>query len=133
MGDQQHPAPAAGFPSEVTAANWQFAPYNRWGFSNCRKLLPTARIARSGSARLLPRELRDLSAVPVTVPGSSGPRTLAQVLEDNAVDGFLVLHRGRVLFERYPAQLAADQTHIVMSVSKSILGSLIGILVESGV
>ena len=39
--------PAAGYPAEVTAANWQFPPYNRWGFCNCRRLLPTARVARS--------------------------------------------------------------------------------------
>jgi CubicO group peptidase (beta-lactamase class C family) len=123
----------AGFSSEVSAANWQFAPYNRWGFSNCRRLLPTARIARSASgASVFRQEPWDLGELLVTVPGSSAQVTLGKVLEDNFVDGFLVLHRGRLRFERYPAQLAASQTHIVMSVSKSILSSLIGILVESG-
>jgi CubicO group peptidase (beta-lactamase class C family) len=52
---------------------------------------------------------------------------------DGSTDGFLALHRGRIVFERYFAGLNPDQTHIVMSVSKSILSALIGVLIERGV
>jgi hypothetical protein len=51
MATDVRATPAAGYPAEVTAANWQFPPYNRWGFCNCRRLLPTARVARSTAPR----------------------------------------------------------------------------------
>jgi CubicO group peptidase (beta-lactamase class C family) len=123
----------AGFPGTVTAANWQFPPFSRWGFSNARRLLPTARVARSVGARyVFARQPCDLSEIAVLVSEGES-KTLTRLLEHNYLDGFLVLHRGRLVYERYFGELVADQTHIVMSVSKSVLSALIGILVERGV
>jgi CubicO group peptidase (beta-lactamase class C family) len=125
--------PAAGFPSSVTAANWQFPPFNRWGFCNTRRLLPTARVAAGAAAPyMFARQPHDLEALAVAVPGGER-KTLSQVLDDALSDGFAVLHRGQLVYERYLGELRADQTHIVMSVSKSILSALIGILVDRGV
>ena len=123
----------AGFPVPVTAANWQFPPFNRWGFCNARRLLPTARVRR---ARGVPYRFEcrpcDLSDVTVSLSGGQS-KALQQMLEECFMDGFLVLHRGRLVYERYSGELRADQTHIVMSVSKSVLSTLIGNLVERGV
>jgi CubicO group peptidase (beta-lactamase class C family) len=130
---KQTPPARAGYPAAVTAANWQFPPYNRWGFCNCRRLLPTARVARSSAPHGFSRQPLALETIRVSVPASAEPRSLLEVLEEHCIDGFLVLHRGRVVYERYFAELDAGQTHIVMSVSKSILSALIGILVERGV
>jgi len=124
------PAPA---PARVTAANWQFAPHSRWGFCNVRRVLPTARVGRgAGPAHRFAEQRSDLSALPVPLPGGAR-QALAQVLDDSCTDGFLVLHRGRIVYERYSGELRPDQTHIIMSVSKSLIGSLIGILAERGV
>jgi CubicO group peptidase (beta-lactamase class C family) len=123
----------AGYAAEVTAANWQFPPYNRWGFCNCRRLLPTARVARSSTPHVFSRQPLALDAVTVSVPGSPERRNLPEVLAEHCIDGFLVLHRGRVAYERYFSELDAGQTHIVMSVSKSVLSALIGVLVDRGV
>ncbi len=123
---------AAGHAFNVTAANWQFPPFNRWGFSNCRRLLPTARVARSSTApHQFIRQPQDLSELTVSAPG--GERCIEDILLEGSTDGFLVLHHGRIIFERYFAALNSDQTHIVMSVSKSILSALIGVLTERGV
>ena len=123
----------AGYPADITAANWQFPPYNRWGFCNCRRLLPTARIARSSTPHVFSRQPLALETIMISAPASAERKRLSEVLCEQCVDGFLVLHRGRVVYERYFSELDADQTHIVMSVSKSILSALIGILVDRGV
>jgi CubicO group peptidase (beta-lactamase class C family) len=117
----------------VTAANWQSPPFNRWAFCNARRLLPTARVRRgSGAPSFLDRQavkLSDLSAV--RSGGDSKP--LTEVLEDTFTDGFLVLHRGRLAYEYYSGALRESTTHMVWSVSKSVVGSLIGILAGRGV
>jgi CubicO group peptidase (beta-lactamase class C family) len=117
----------------VTLANWQSAPFNRWAFSNSRRLLPAARIHRSvQSTHRFTAQTIALGDLPVA-PSERDPKTLVEVLEDTYTDGFLVLHRGRLVYEHYAGALRENATHLVWSVSKSILGSLIGILVERGV
>ena len=115
----------------VTLANWQDPPYNRWGFQHVREMIPTVRIGRGrGATRALPHAERDLDAVAFR----SGHRrlTVARMLEDTATDGFIVLHRGRIVTERYANGLTPDRTHLLMSVSKSIVSTVAGILVGRG-
>lgn len=116
----------------ATAANWQFPPYNRWAFRNVRRLLPTVAVAHD-PARLRPLALHltDLGSVACPVEGGAQV-PLAGALESHHADGFLVLHRGHVVYERYAPGFTRAATHIIMSVSKSMVGSLIGILVDQG-
>ena len=84
------PFPAA---SQVTLANWQEPPFNRWAFQHIRELIPTARISRGHGAPLrLARAERDISGLRFR----SGDRelTVAEMLAETYTDGFLVLHRG---------------------------------------
>ncbi len=84
----------------VTLANWQDPPFNRWGFQHIRDLIPTARIGRGdGPVRRLPRAERDLTSVRLRVPGRR--LSVERFLEETYTDGFLVLHRGRVITERF--------------------------------
>lgn len=119
-------------PALVTLANWQDPPFNRWGFQHVRDLIPTARIRRGeGAAWRLPREERDLLGARLRVgPGRSA--SLRRLLEDTYTDGFLVLHRGRILTEEYRNAMTPDTTHLCMSVSKSITSTAVGILVGRG-
>jgi CubicO group peptidase (beta-lactamase class C family) len=115
----------------VTLANWQDPPFNRWGFTHIRDLIPTARIARGeGAAWRLPRAERDLSRMRVR----SGRRRigLERWLDETYTDALLVLHRGRVVTERYRNAMTPSTTHLLMSVSKSITSSVAGILVGRG-
>ena len=119
-------------PALVTLANWQDPPFNRWGFQHVRDLIPTARIRRGeGAAWRLPREERDLLGARVrAAPGRA--TTLRRLLEDTYTDGFLVLHRGRIIAEEYRNAMTADTTHLCMSVSKSITSTAVGVLVGRG-
>jgi CubicO group peptidase (beta-lactamase class C family) len=115
----------------VTLENWQQPPFNRWGFQHVRDLIPTSRIpSGTGRPRKLPRAERDLDDLAFR----SGRRsmTVVSMLEDTATDGFLVLHRGRIVMERYLNGLTPDTTHLLMSVSKSITSTVAGILVGRG-
>ena len=84
----------------VTLANWQDPPFSRWGFQHVRDLIPTARISRgSGPPWRLPRAERDFDDL--TFRSGRRTLTLARMLADTATDGYLVLHRGRIVMERY--------------------------------
>jgi hypothetical protein len=115
----------------VDLTNWQDPPFNRWGFQHVRELIPTARIARGeGPAWRLPREERDFAGVQVRVAGR--PMALETWLEKTYTDGFLVLHRGRIVTERYRNAMTPSTTHLLMSVSKSVTSAVAGVLVGQG-
>ncbi|HTW21404.1 MAG TPA: serine hydrolase [Mycobacteriales bacterium] len=133
MSDPRLMAGAPPIPAEslVTLGNWQEPPYNRWGFQHVRDLIPTARIRRGeGPVRELPRSEQDLLGLSFR----SGERrlTIAELLDETYTDGFLVLHRGRVVAEHYFTGMTADTTHLLMSVSKSIVAAVAGILAARG-
>ena len=122
------PTPA-GRPA--TLANWRSSPFNQWGFRHVRELLPTAHIARSDAATALPRDLRYLEDV--TFKGLDGEQTtLPAGLRSVNTDGFLVLHRGRIASEWYDNGSTPSTQHLIFSVSKSLCGTLGGILVDLG-
>jgi CubicO group peptidase (beta-lactamase class C family) len=60
------------------------------------------------------------------------PITFAQALAETYADGIAVLHRGRIVFERYFGALEPHKQHIAMSVTKSFTGVLAGILIAEG-
>ena len=105
---------------QVTLANWRAAPFNRWAFHHVREIVPSADIPSD------PRNIRKLPRHPVEIP-------LGNFFEETDTDGLVVLHRGRIVLERYASGMAPDTPHILMSVSKSMLGLLAGMLAERGV
>jgi CubicO group peptidase (beta-lactamase class C family) len=116
----------------VTLEHFQDPPGNRWAFQHVRELIPTARIRRGdGPTWRLPREERDVLGVALASHG--GPSTVAELLESTQTDGFLVLHRGRLVAEHYFNAMSEDSVHLLQSVSKSITAAVAGRLVARGV
>jgi CubicO group peptidase (beta-lactamase class C family) len=110
--------PSAG--SQVTLANWRTPPFSRWAFQHVRELVASADIAND-PARVLP-----LDAAPVALG-------VEQDLAATDTDALVVLHKGKLVCERYANGMDAATPHILMSVSKSMLGLLAGALAEEGV
>jgi CubicO group peptidase (beta-lactamase class C family) len=111
----------------VTSDNWIEGPFNRWGFLHVRELARTARVARGdGPVHELPYDLRDLGSVPVPFEGST--TSFAASLEQTYTDGVCIVHDGRVVFEHYVDGMHPSDTHVLMSVSKSLTATLIGVL-----
>jgi CubicO group peptidase (beta-lactamase class C family) len=124
----------AGFPpapeSQVTLANWQDPPFSRWAFRHMRELIPSHPIPAGPSAPL-PTAGQPLGNLAVArLDGSIA--TVEDVLADTFTDAFVVLHDGQVVAERYYAGMTAGTRHLLMSVSKSILGCAAGVLAGRG-
>ncbi len=123
---------APPFPAraQVTLANWQDPPFSRWAFQHVRELVPTARIA-GAAGPALPRAERDIANLAFRCDGRDW--TIGEFLAASHTDGFLVLHRGRVVAEHYGNGLTPQTPHLLMSVSKSVVSAVAGILAGRGV
>jgi CubicO group peptidase (beta-lactamase class C family) len=131
-----------GFPpapeGQVTLANWRTSPFNRWAFHHVREIVPSADIANDPATVLeLPSAPMDFGALRVEGGGApaasrDGTLTLDELLAATDTDGIVVVHRGRIVLERYANGMTAESPHILMSVSKSLLGLLAGALVARG-
>lgn len=108
---------------QVTLANWRSSPYNRWAFHHVRELIPSADIAND------PRRIRELPFEERSLdlridPDSGEAMGLEAFLLETGTDGLAIVHRGRLVFERYAGGMTDETPHILMSVSKSMLGLL---------
>ena len=109
----------------ATLANWRTAPFNRWAFHHVRELIPSADIPND------PHRIKDLPAAHRDLrlkiePDAGEPMDLAQFLAETQTDGFVVLHRGAIVAEHYASGMTPETPHILMSVTKSMLGLLFG-------
>ncbi len=111
-------------------------PRNRWTFSHVREVVPTANVWRgSGAASPLPAAT---GVTPEQIEGirfkslSGEDSTVAQMIANTYTDGFLVLHRGQVVYEKYFGALTPERPHLAMSVTKSFVGTLAAILADEG-
>jgi CubicO group peptidase (beta-lactamase class C family) len=114
--------------------SWFRFPQSRWSYSHIRQLLPTSVVHRgSGPVSALARdERKDIDAVTFTPIGRSGTLTWAQSLDANYTDGIVILHRGRVIYERYFGVLTPERQHLAFSVSKSFVATLAAMLIAEG-
>jgi CubicO group peptidase (beta-lactamase class C family) len=115
----------------VGVHNWSTYPHLRWGFLHTREIVPTARIERGDGPMLaLEPDPRDVESIEYAWAGSR--MTVAEMLDRTFTDGFLVLHGGRIACERYGPGMTVATTHLLQSVSKSIAGTVAGVLVGRG-
>lgn len=102
---------------QVTLANWRTAPFNRRAFHHVRELIPTADIPNDAyRIRPLERHATDFSGEALG---------LEVFIRETETDGLAIVHRGRLVFERYGNGMTEETPHILMSVSKSLLGVLV--------
>lgn len=99
-----------------------------------RELLPTASINRDPygyeplSYSLL-EGIDDLKFIPTN---SSEEMTWEESLKANYTDGLLILHKNRIVYERYRGCLNEHTQHAAMSMTKSLTGLVAEILVAKG-
>lgn len=83
----------------------------------------------TGPVRVLPR--RHDSVLDATVAGSDGKvKTVADHLFESHTDGFVVIHGGDVVAEWYAAPEVETTPQALMSITKSFIGCLAGILAD---
>jgi CubicO group peptidase (beta-lactamase class C family) len=125
-----------GFPpaseDQVTLANWRTAPFNRWSLQHVREIIPSADIPNDPEATWsLPRRPADFSTL--SFAHERTDFTFDSFLTHTDTDGLIVLHRGSIVVELYRHGMSRDTPHLLMSVSKSVLGIIAGILAAKGI
>ncbi|MDD2176108.1 beta-lactamase family protein [Acidovorax sp. D2M1] len=126
-----------GFPPPpdklVRLANTLKYPNVRWAAQHLRELGPTATVWRGAAApSALPAAPRALPDTLAFADGKGAPTTLADWQKATYTDALLVLHRGRVVYERYHIGMQPQQPHVLWSMSKSLVGLLVTELIQEG-
>ncbi len=126
-----------GFPPPpdkiVRLANILKYPNVRWAARHLRELGPTADISRgAGAPSVLPAAKLTLQDSLAFSDDKGGSATLADWQKNTYTDGLLVLHKGRVVYERYHIGMQAQQPHVLWSMSKSLVGLLVTELIQEG-
>lgn len=130
---QGFPPPADEIISAADGTFFNF-PQSRWSLVHMRELMPTVAVSRGLSAPVpLPYALDDkLDQLEFLPKGQNQTMTWAASLWKNYTDGIIILHRGKVVYERYFGALQPDRVHAVMSLTKSFTGTLAAVLVAEG-
>lgn len=98
----------------------------RWSVAHMRQFMPTANVSR-GIGNPLPvieeisNEIEKITIIPL---GESKPITWAEGLDKVYADGVIIMHHGKIIYEKYFGALTLDGQHAAMSVSKSFTGTL---------
>ena len=101
--------------------NWRTTPYSKWSFHHVREIVPSAEIKNNNQ---------------IIVPLSKNIKTFAnlnisKIMDETETDAIVITKDNDILFEKYNNKMTKSSPHILFSVSKSILGLLVGSLVES--
>ena len=130
-----------GFPPEkektLHASNGSFFafPALRYSVNHMREFFPTRNVPASQTKKYkikskIDKNIEDIIFIPWN---KSEPMTFLQGLDANYTDGIIILHKGKIVYEKYSAGLTPDGIHAAMSVSKSFTGTLASILVAEGI
>jgi hypothetical protein len=79
----------------------------------------------------LPVQIRpEIGGLKLNKPGQR-EQTLDQYINNGAVDGCLVVHAGKIVYEKYPT-IQPEDLHIIMSVTKAFVLTALAILEDQG-
>ena len=115
---------------QVTLANWRTPPFNRWAFNHVRELVPSACIAAGATPQAAEFAPADLSEFRLHHHGES--MDFSAWLAATYTDSIVILKNGKCVFEQYADGQSPDVPHIWMSVSKSVLGLVAGVVIDRG-
>lgn len=116
----------------VPRLDWDRPPWNRWTFQHIREILPTAEVWRgAGPASPLAEAPKDLGGVRFTRTDGA-TQTVDALLEETYTDGFLIVHAGKIVVERYFNGMTPRTLHLSQSMSKSVTAAAAGVLIGQG-
>lgn len=119
----------------ITKGNWLMPENNVWSFQNTSAILPSVVISRRATAAA------ELSYKPVNLDtfsfegvedGKPAKISFPEYLSRTDTDAILVMHKGNIVFERYFNGMQPQSRHMMMSVTKSLTGTVAAILVQEG-
>jgi hypothetical protein len=124
---------SAGTAPDISVENWYWGPGNRWSYKHTRRIFPSADVYRgSGPVSQLEYAPQEIDNITFTHPITKATMTISQLYTATDTDALLVMKDGKIIFERYFNGMTPEDTHLLMSVTKSVIGALAGIVVEQG-
>ncbi|MBT4519771.1 MAG: serine hydrolase [Halieaceae bacterium] len=125
-----------GFPppveKRVTPENLMQHPQNRWAFQHMREVVPTREIAHSEApVSVITENPLDLDSLSFELP-EGRKLSLTQWMQESCTDSFLVMHRGKLVYERYFSGMTAATPHQMFSATKSWVATVALQLIEEG-
>ena len=118
-------------PEGLTRTNWLRPPYKYWSIKNVDKLFPVGTINKGANTNELEKGNYDLSALKIE-QFDGKIYGFEEHLDSNRTDGFLVIHKGKIIYEKYFGNMTENTTHNWFSVSKSLTGLTAAILAAEG-
>ena len=112
-------------------SNYFSFPKLRWTVCHIREFLPTQQVNK-GLLPSIPFRYEidnDIDDITFKKLGEQTELTWAASLASNYTDGILILHRGKVVYEKYLGCLKEDGKHAAMSMTKSLTGLVAEILI----
>jgi len=118
--------------AQVTIENWdKGGAVSHWAFTHMSEIFPSAVVRRGGAIVDLPLQPRpEIGALKLNKPGEP-EQTLDQFVNNGAVDGCIVLHAGKIVYEKYPT-IQPNDLHILMSITKAVVLTAVAILEDQG-
>ncbi len=116
----------------VDKENWVQYPQMRWALQHVRELWPTRAIRRGAlPPSRLPEVRRNLDEVKFS---DDTGREISILDWQNATytDALIVMHKGKLIYERYDNQMRPETLHLLFSVTKSFTGLLAAQLAHEG-
>ncbi len=118
--------------AQVTVENWdKGGALSHWVYTHVSEVFPSAVVRRGGAIVDLPVELKSEIGALKLKNADGSEQTLDQLVNNGAVDGCLVVHAGKIVYEKYPTIQPAD-LHIIMSVTKAVVLAALAILEDQG-
>lgn len=116
----------------ITLENWDDGgELSRFAYLHVSEIFPVAVVRRGGPISALAVEPNPAVGRYVVDTVSGRSVTLDDALTDGPFDGLVVVHRGRIVYERYPRMRPADR-HLMFSVTKAFVGMAVAILEDRG-
>jgi CubicO group peptidase (beta-lactamase class C family) len=127
------PPPKEKVISAIDGSFFRF-PALRYSVCHMRQFMPTTEVKAASTDQYKFEIELDSNIDTVTfIPwNSSEPMTWNESLAKNYTDGILILHKGKIVYEKYFGELKPDGVYAAMSVSKTFTGTLGALLIEEG-
>jgi len=118
--------------AQVTVENWnKGGALSHWVYTHVSEVFPSAVVRRGGAIVDLPVQLKSEIGALKLKNADGSEQTLDQFVNNGAVDGCLVVHAGKIVYEKYPT-IQPDDLHIIMSVTKAVVLAALAILEDQG-
>ncbi len=114
--------------ASVDAKNWDDGgAISNFVYRHPSEIFPSAIVRRAGAVRELAVRPRPDVADYIVDRSGGMQKSLRQYVESEPIDGFIVVHKGVIVFESYPRMKPEDR-HLSFSVTKAFIGTLVGLM-----